>query len=42
MEIMGTTDPDGRSVIKPKGQEPERPSNLAYESPEDLYVPHRS
>ncbi len=41
MEIMGTTDPDGRSSIKPKSQDPESPSNLAFESTEDPYVPHR-
>jgi hypothetical protein len=38
MRIVRTTDPDGRSSRKPKGQDPERPSNLAFEDP---YVPHR-
>jgi hypothetical protein len=38
MEIMGTTNPDGRSSIKPKGQDPERPSDLAFESTEDPYA----
>ena len=41
MEIMETTDPDCRSSIKSNGQDPERPSNLAFESTEDPYVPHR-
>ena len=34
MRIVRTTDPDGRSSIKPKGQDPERPSILAFESTE--------
>ena len=41
LEIMGTTEPDGRSSRKPKGQDPERPSNLAFESTKDPNVPHR-
>jgi hypothetical protein len=33
LEIMRTTEPDG--TRKPKGQDPERPSNLAFESTRD-------
>jgi hypothetical protein len=41
MGVVRTTDPDGRSPRKPKGQDPERPSDLAFESTEDPYVSPR-
>ncbi len=37
LEITRTTEPDGRNTRKPKGQDPERPSNLAFESTKDPY-----
>ncbi len=39
--IMRTTELDSRNTRKLKGQDPERPSNLAFESTKDPNVPHR-
>jgi hypothetical protein len=36
---MRTTELDGRNTRKLKGQDPERPSNLAFESTKDPNVP---
>jgi hypothetical protein len=39
--IMRATELYGRNTRKLKGQDPERPSNLAFESTKDSNVPHR-
>ena len=39
LEIIRTTEPDGRSTRRLKVQDPERLSHLAFKSTEDPYVP---